>query len=891
MADEIDVKVTATTQPLAEGMKRASKDVGDGLDDIRAAFRRVDEQLEAHARHVDAWGQQTRTALDDTGGAMGSWVIKWNQGLDLAGKAARVFESAWDATMGRVIERGEALDDLAKRTATPVEQLSAISFAADQAGIDLASLTNGYRALSRNITEAATTGTDANKLFTEQLGFTRQELEALQSMRPHEAILAVGKALNEYEDGAGKAAVAQQLFGRSFEPILQMLRDTPGEFERNVALAERLGLVMSGETAAAAGQLTDSYAALRAAADGFFSQVLGDTGLLKDLGAMVDETTDRIVDFREGLSPEELTAIRTQVYDLALAFKEVGGALLTIITRAGQAASSILSIARSWRESREAEGDLIAAQTVLQAKLAAAGVTSQSAPRLTGEVSGNRIAPDFPPEEVGPQPSSVAAFVGPDVPTSEPNMGPQPVKTKGQLEVPDAGAGKAASSAAAKARQEEFQAILREQQQALAAEKTNAESRLAIVMDFSDRIKAQFGGESEEFDRQKLVQITAEEQAQQQRDRLAQIALDAQRDAGLAALDEERKVIEFRRDMGIIANDEAIDQLRDLVRRRLEILREAADAEMAANPNDPVKQAEIKTGLAGDEENGSAEDAELLREKQKELREDFEQLFGGIAQAGDRMINGLLQGTTRWQVAMRNMGRTVLTQFSGMVLQMVAKWAAGKAATLLISTTTEEKEVAVSLWGALQKRAITAATTAKAILAAASEAAAWAYKACVEAFGWPGIIIGAALAAVTFAAVAAYQVSAEGGMADVPVDGTIATLHKQEMVLPASLANPIRAMAAGMTGGARSPAFGGLDVDRALLARLNARELLPPSDLAESVRRMATPGEDAGGVHHHYGPMTINAVDARSVREMMKDRTIAREFARGAQNQAKLERR
>jgi hypothetical protein len=80
----------------------------------------------------------------------------------------------------------------------------------------------------------------------------------------------------------------------------------------------------------------------------------------------------------------------------------------------------------------------------------------------------------------------------------------------------------------------------------------------------------------------------------------------------------------------------------------------------------------------------------------------------------------------------------------------------------------------------------------KSILQSAAVAAANAYAA-TAAIPYVGPILAPVAAAAAYAGVMAFDViSAEGGAGTIPADGTMAVLHENEMVLPASIANPLR---------------------------------------------------------------------------------------------------
>jgi hypothetical protein len=77
-----------------------------------------------------------------------------------------------------------------------------------------------------------------------------------------------------------------------------------------------------------------------------------------------------------------------------------------------------------------------------------------------------------------------------------------------------------------------------------------------------------------------------------------------------------------------------------------------------------------------------------------------------------------------------------------------------------------------------------------------------------------GPFLGAAAAAVTFAAIMGYDAltSAEGGQYSVPFDGQLTELHKNEMVLPASIAGAMRETFEGRGGAAPQLGSGSLNV-------------------------------------------------------------------------------
>jgi hypothetical protein len=136
--------------------------------------------------------------------------------------------------------------------------------------------------------------------------------------------------------------------------------------------------------------------------------------------------------------------------------------------------------------------------------------------------------------------------------------------------------------------------------------------------------------------------------------------------------------------------------------------------------------------------------------------------------------------------------------------------------------------------------------TQKSILNSAVAAAGAAYKSAADIplIGW---LIAPAAAAAAFAGVEAFgaQASAERGY-DIPRGlSPMTQLHPEEMVLPASIANPVRAMA-------------------------NAANFNEPSGVG---------GAGGGDTHYHQHDWHIEALDGTSVRRVLQNNRSDHEAA------------
>jgi hypothetical protein len=171
-----------------------------------------------------------------------------NVGLGLAGVGTAAL-AALGSTAWSFASMGDALDDMAKRTGFSVEALSTLQFAAGRSGTSLEDLEKGVRRMQGTLLDAEQ-GLSTAKRALAELGLKWEDLKGL---KPEEQFERIASGLAGVQDASRRAAIAQDLFGRSGTALVPMLRDLP-ELKKE---AERLGLVIGGPAAAAAAELQD----------------------------------------------------------------------------------------------------------------------------------------------------------------------------------------------------------------------------------------------------------------------------------------------------------------------------------------------------------------------------------------------------------------------------------------------------------------------------------------------------------------------------------------------------------------------------------------------------------------------------------------------------------
>jgi hypothetical protein len=289
---------------------------------LEAETSRYVAELEKANRKLNSFEKSATRAVDKVKGA-------------LAGLAAGVTVGALTAFVKQSLDATDRLRDLAEQSGITVEQLSRLGFAAAQSGSDLPTLTAGLRALSKQAAEAAR-GSDSAAAAFAALGVS--VTDSTGAIKSADALLVeIADAVSQYEDGVAKAAIAQQLFGKSGAELIPLLNSGSEGIAELTAKADRLGITVSTQTADAVSEFNDRLDALKAQA----AQVGTKIGL-----AFIP-TLSRLVDAFSN-SAGGADALRAVSGSLAAALKvvaTVGFGVVTVFERLGNGLGALAAAA------------------------------------------------------------------------------------------------------------------------------------------------------------------------------------------------------------------------------------------------------------------------------------------------------------------------------------------------------------------------------------------------------------------------------------------------------------------------------------------------------------------------------------------------------------------
>jgi hypothetical protein len=412
--------------------------------------------------------------------------------------------------------------------------------------------------------------------------------------------------------------------------------------------------------------------------------------------------------------------------------------------------------------------------------------------------------------------------------------------------------------------------------------------------------------------------------------RAASMRVAADEEIARVQLENERANLDTLNGLGLMGGLERAEQARALGDEMRRIEAEAAEAQyriarqlikdkLALEDLLPDARRELNAQLeALDREHAdrsrvlqvqhAAETANEIRDIMREAAERWREAAGIVGDGVGDILNNAVTGARSFEEVWQSIGTSALNAVTNAVGQMVENWIAAQFAMTAGKAAGETARAGISAAGAAAEGAIvasktgshlagegvrTGATAAGAATRVATEAAAGgtimgisaataladvannAVRAAAGAYaaiaGIP--VIGPVLAPLTAAAALAGVLalgksifSARGGAERVANDGDMYELHRDEMVLPAYIANPLRSQLGRVSAGPVGLAAGFAGVSAAGAAGAAAQR---DTGLIERLAEMLSqtmPSNTGGGDSY-----TVQAWDGASMRRFLRD--------------------
>ena len=218
------------------------------------------------ARIILAAEDRTRAAFASVAGNIDGLKTKVDGVVGRFGALGAVLSTAIGALQLRgVIDTLDQLDDLSEKSGIAVERLSALRFAGEAVGTPLEDIATGARKLAQNMAAAAGGSKDAAAAF-KAIGVEVKNVDGtLRSS--DEVLLDIAERFSGYRDGAAKAALAQDIFGKAGERLIPLLNQGRTGIQALTQEAQQLGAIIGDKPTKAAAELGDNLTKLKLAGE------------------------------------------------------------------------------------------------------------------------------------------------------------------------------------------------------------------------------------------------------------------------------------------------------------------------------------------------------------------------------------------------------------------------------------------------------------------------------------------------------------------------------------------------------------------------------------------------------------------------------------------------
>ncbi len=214
-------------------------------------------------------------------------------GIVAVGAAAAAVSKALIDTADAGGRYADSLDDLANRTGLTTEAISGLKYAAEQSDTSIESVAQGIKFLAKNLYEARTAGSEAQKAF-ESIGFSAEELQS-GAVDAQAALLRMADAIKDTPNQMDRIAIATKLVGRGAVEMVPFLSRGSQGIKELTDQAQAMGQVVSTSAGIVGDKYTKAILALNGSMNALKAQIA--EGVLPALTDMIQFSTATVAGF------------------------------------------------------------------------------------------------------------------------------------------------------------------------------------------------------------------------------------------------------------------------------------------------------------------------------------------------------------------------------------------------------------------------------------------------------------------------------------------------------------------------------------------------------------------------------------------------------------------
>jgi len=197
---------------------------------------------------------ELRKQMDSAVGMVQGASAQMQKAAELAGKALGLIGvglsvGAFTGFIRNAINAADALDEMSGRVGVSAKELSGLQLAYRQAGMGNDAMASSIAKLSQEMSQG--------NVGLRALGVNAKDA-AGNLKTPTAVLLELSDKFAKLQDGAGKTALAMEIFGKSGAEMVPLLNSGSEGIREMIEMSERLGLVIEDKAAAQAGQFNDT---------------------------------------------------------------------------------------------------------------------------------------------------------------------------------------------------------------------------------------------------------------------------------------------------------------------------------------------------------------------------------------------------------------------------------------------------------------------------------------------------------------------------------------------------------------------------------------------------------------------------------------------------------
>ena len=206
-------------------------------------------------------------------------VEKIGKGFKAVGTAAAAAGAAVGATIGAMVKSagdtakaGDEIDKMSQKLGMSAEAYQEWDYVLKISGTEMSNMSTGLKTLTNKLDDAKNGSESAQGMFA-QLGLSMEELS---TMSREDVFAAVVNGFQGMADSTERAALANDIFGKSGQELAPLFNTTAEETQELINKANEYGMVMSEDMVKASADYVDAQTTLQGALGGLKNQMMGE---------------------------------------------------------------------------------------------------------------------------------------------------------------------------------------------------------------------------------------------------------------------------------------------------------------------------------------------------------------------------------------------------------------------------------------------------------------------------------------------------------------------------------------------------------------------------------------------------------------------------------------